>query len=67
MCGELDEELNDGYKHAVALVDHLEKMGGASKATIPVLDRAQEYVVVVQTKAAHDLEQEQLRRYRNHD
>ncbi len=54
------DELDDGYRHAVALVDHLDRMGGASACVIPVVDRAEEYVVAVMPKAAYDA-QEQMR------
>lgn len=53
---ETKDELDDGYRHAVALVDHLDRMGGASSCMIPVLDRAEEYVVVVMPKAEHDVQ-----------
>ncbi len=36
MCKELDEELAEGKRLAVALVDHMRPMGGAAETTIPV-------------------------------
>lgn len=51
---ELDEELNEGNRLALALVDHLRNMGGASSAIIPVVDRAEEYVVIVRPKNEND-------------
>lgn len=45
------EEQDDAYVHALALVDHLDRMGGASACTIPVTDRAEEYLVIVSPKA----------------
>ena len=54
MCEELNEELRKGSKLATALVDHLRDMGNASSCTIPVLDRAEEYVVIVMSKAEYE-------------
>ena len=54
MCEELKEELERGSKLALALVDHLRDMGGAGACTIPVLDRAEEYVVCVMPKRMHE-------------
>lgn len=36
MCKELDEELQRGQDAAIALVEHLEHMGGACKLEMPL-------------------------------
>jgi hypothetical protein len=57
MCGELNEELDEGQKLATALVDHLSRMGNASSALIPVVDRAEEYVVIIMPKDSYEKRQ----------
>lgn len=49
----MSEELNEGNRLATALVDHLDRMGNASSCVIPVLDRAEEMVVVVCSSQEH--------------
>jgi len=43
---QLEAELDEGEKYAIALVDHLERMG-AGGCSIPIFDRDEEMVVVV--------------------
>jgi hypothetical protein len=50
MCKELNEELERGNQLALALVDHLLDMGNAAACTLPVTDRAEEYIVRVMPK-----------------
>lgn len=54
MCDELNEEVSRGNTLATALVDHLRDMGGAGACIIPVIDRAEEYVVIVMPKDAYE-------------
>lgn len=58
MCDDLKAELQKGNQLATALVDHLAAMGNASNATIPVVDRHEEYVVRVLSRSAHEQEQQ---------
>ena len=51
---DTNEELQNGNKLALALVDHLRDMGNASSCIIPVVDRAEEHVVIVMTKKAYE-------------
>ena len=50
---KLNEERSEGSRLALALVDHLRRMGNAGSAYLPVQDRDQEYVVIVMTKEAY--------------
>lgn len=43
----MDNDIPNGNKLAIALVDHLTAMGNASSCLIPVTDRAEDYVVIV--------------------
>lgn len=45
MADATKDERDDGMRHAIALVDHLDRMGCATSCLIPVVDRAVEYVV----------------------
>ena len=49
MCDELNEQPEEGHALALALVDHLARMGAAC-CTIPITDRAVEYEVIVRPK-----------------
>lgn len=53
MADELEEQLDEGKRLALALVDHVTGMG-AEGVELPVVDRAVEYVVVVIPKARYD-------------
>ncbi len=59
MCAELNDELDKGSQLAIQLVDHVTAMGAGSCA-IPVLDRAEEYIVVVLPKRMYDDAQKKL-------
>lgn len=48
MCEELNEELSEGKKLAVKLVEHLCSMG-AGKAMMPVFMDGIEYLVTIET------------------
>lgn len=57
MCAELEQELERGRASAKAIVAHMEAMGGAGRATMPVSHvtadgRLQEWTVTVELKAA---------------
>lgn len=58
MSDALHDELERGAQLALALVDHLDAMGGASSAVIPVLDRSEEFVVIVVPRRDYDLLQQ---------
>jgi len=48
---DIQNELDEGNKLALALVDHLNRMGGAASAIFTVQDRAVEYVVIIMPKS----------------
>ena len=52
---ELGDELDDGSRLALALVDHLDRMGNATSCVLTVEDRAIEYVIVVMPKATYEV------------
>ena len=57
MCKELDEELARGRDTAKQLITHMEAMGGAGKAMIPVHyitanGQLQEWLITVELKGS---------------
>lgn len=56
---ELNEELDEGQRLALELVDHVDRMEAHAR-DISVSDRAEEYVVRVIAKAQHEEEQRKL-------
>lgn len=50
-------QVEKGNSLAIALVDHLQDMGGACSCVIPVIDRSKEYVVIVMPKADYEAQQ----------